>query len=1205
MEGIHGVDVSWLHHSLKDPNQRTRRGSLSVPAETQPRTSSDSIGRSSIYSDAGSDSEKGAPARTANGRQHSPVPQTRRPYIGRRASSKERSTSPAPNGLPQAPRTGPTSRRNSWISNISSKFSSSNAPDSTQTITSPTSPKVPTIAVQPAAQPPGDLPVSQGKQGKGDKDGQTPSAPSSPKTGHPSFLQSALRRLSSSSGLPAAGKLAGSGTVCKRRIMNLDPDRERCRVHELDQNKLRRVAFCVDVEIAGGPRYVDEDDTQASKHTGKKMKEKGEGEALKHPQAVKHEKEQEGVIKISGEEVRKDEASKPDDIGEEETRDPSRKKEKKRRSEEERKERKDRKRKQAEANGMLPVEVTREDSESSPGSTPPGSSTPRSQDRPTVDPLRIYRRCCQLREAPILRRVTEQLSDPSVCAVATPGVVASLDFAGYIMSNVDLITLGDFLAVVPVRKLVMDDCELSDEGLRIILAGLLAAKSPKEAKKGEKRRKEDRNGVIEKLSLKNNNQISAEGWRHISLFMHMSKSLKAIDLSMIPFPKHRSGSLIRSKSALADASVILSEAIGERIAGPNLEELVLAECQLNTHQIGNIVDGVIKSGLKRLGLASNNINQEGLQHVCRYIQIGKSEGLDLGGNDLQDTIHILSEAFDEQNPLWALSLADCNLTPSSISELFPALVSLPSLRFIDLSHNRGLFSTQPDALGLFRKYLPQFQILKRIHLMDVDMSPEHAIALAEVLPETPSLAHLNMLENPLLSALASATDEASQEEACALYASLMAAVRVSDTIICIDIDVPSPETSEVVKALAKQVVAYCLRNMERGPIAEAFDTAAAAAAITEPHRGEKNVAVPDILLHLVGHVEGFPENHDDDEPAPDDDYVIGGTGVVKALGIVLGNKASDTRRYSRDFSPSSRASSKSRATSKSRGVSKSRTIVEESEVGDRKAKDMSKNLLGSARKIRARLQPALIREAKADEDLNYSKFSAELFSVSYTKRLPVGRLVFLDSTLERMVQRFEDEYPECRLDPAAPPPQPLAFAPNVVSRPSSFAHPSKIRNTDNQAPNSDPTSADQALTDEEDEIRPPLARHDSDVSLAGRALTMEEGRMHRFGQQVRRDILRPQLKDYVHGTTGHEYEATHLQLLRSRLELLNGSEIKERVMKEGPDAVMDEIGASAEELRILEEEDPEAFEKFRDAQLIAQYNIRGAGERSSEEAVGE
>jgi hypothetical protein len=274
-----------------------------------------------------------------------------------------------------------------------------------------------------------------------------------------------------------------------------------------------------------------------------------------------------------------------------------------------------------------------------------------------------------------------------------------------------------------------------------------------------------------------------------------------------------------------------------------------------------------------------------------------------------------------------------------------------------------------ELSDIISRYLPKMGILKRIHLTDVSMTPEQAIALAEILPDTPNLAHVNIMENPQLAALANAKDEANQEEACALYASLMAAVRVSKTIICIDIEVPSNDSSEIVKALAKQVVAYCLWNMERGPVAEISD---AVAAISEPHGGEKEVAVPDVLLHLVGHVEGFHENHDDDEPAPDDDYVIGGTGVVKALGICLRNRGNDSRRPSAD-----RTFSENNLSDTGSGSGTPRTPV-----SGGKAKDMSKNLLGSARKIRARLQPALLKEQKCGDRNSYRKqFTAAPISI--------------------------------------------------------------------------------------------------------------------------------------------------------------------------------------------------------------------------------
>ena len=468
--------------------------------------------------------------------------------------------------------------------------------------------------------------------------------------------------------------------------------------------------------------------------------------------------------------------------------------------------------------------------------------------------------------------------------------------------------------------------------------------------------------------------------------------------------------------------------------------------------------------------------------------------------------------------------------------------------------------------------------LKRIHLTDVSMTPEQAIALAEILPESPNLAHVNIMENPLLAALANAKVEANQEEACALYASLMAAVRVSKTIICIDIEVPSPDSSEIVKALAKQVVAYCLWNMERGPVAEISD---AAAAISEPHGGEKQVAVPDVLLHLVGHVEGFHENHDDDEPAPDEDYVIGGTGVVKALGICLRNRGNDSRRPSADHTFSDM----------SEGGSGSATPM--TPVSGGKAKDMSKNLLGSARKIRARLQPTLIKESRATgSDHNNYRRSTDAVIPTNNANKTLERLLFLDQTLEGMIKRFEDEFPETRLPSTITSP-PL---PDVRQRSPSEVKKDPLSTSFEEHSYDEPTLVEAAVSDDEEGLRPVLSRHNSDVSLASRALSQEEGRMHRFGQQFRRDILKPETEDHVHGTTGREEQPMHLQVLRAMVDDLAGEEIKNKIMEQGHDAVIAELSDEASYLRQqLMEKDPEGWEKFRESQEAAQRNIRLAG----------
>ncbi|KAL8694769.1 MAG: hypothetical protein Q9218_000615 [Villophora microphyllina] len=1101
----------------------------------------------------------------------------------RPSSEKATSTLPPPTKTSKeskSPSPGHLGRRNSWITSLSSKFSSSSTPS--QTSPAPGHDPSGKPASSPSLEVVNPFGAAVGPRAKDAKKSDVSSPPpsaASPKSAHPGFLQSALRRLSSGGGANM-GKAGGTGGICARKVMNVDPHRDRCGIPDLEPSKLRRVAFCVDVEIAAPAKYSEEEAedpesappprrpslTQLERQVDIKKKEdqklrKGEGEALKNPQAVAEEKDNLGAVKATGEELEKV-GSLPNQVTNGSVQIPSRRKEKKKRSEEERKERKERKRIQALDNGTKPIELTRQDSSSSTSPSPPnGEAVPKSTDRPTTDPLRIYRRCCQLRETPILKRITEQISSPSACPIATPGIISCLDLTGFWMQLPDIVTLGDYLAVVPVKKLIFEDCGLGDEAVRVILAGLLAAKTPEQAKHNKRLAKKQHNeskgkreqlGVVEKLSFKGNPKIGPEGWRHISFFINMSRSLKAIDLSGIslPPPTPATGSPIDTKAVQQsawDIPTLLQKSIAERAAGSNLEELVMGECDLDTNMIEMIVEAVIRCKVRRLGLAHNNLTPEGLQHVIQYLRQNECEGLDLGGNDLEDYLHMLADVLDQSKQIYALSLANCKLSPASLGSLLPALVRLPNFRFIDLSHNRDLFSKSPNALGLLRKYLPQLPIIKRIHLMDVAMTSEHAIALAEILPEIHTLAHLNILENHLISGLASAKDESGQEEACALYASLMAAVRVSKSIVCIDIDVPTEDSSEIVRALAKQVVAYSLRNMERLPLTEGSDTAIA--ALTDPHGGEKHVSVPDVLLHLVGHVDGMPENHDNYEPAPDDDYIVGGTGVVKALGICL-NRAADQRRSSRDMSPAIDSGT----------VTPTRRVLQEREVNKGKAKEMSKNLLGSARKIRARLQPALIREIRTGGSS----------SMAYR------RLQYLDSTLERMIQRFENEYPETRIN-TTPFGENIKTANNPTTDPTAATAPE-----DTLSPT---TTQDDDDYDFTTALKPALARHPSDHSLATRQAA-EEGRMHRFGQRVRREVLPPDTLDYAHSTTGEEPQSEHLRELRKRLEGYSGVDIENRVKEIGIDGAMREIGPTKEEVMELrkrgrgESEEKEVIERL-------------------------
>ncbi|KAK5170445.1 Microtubules assembly and stabilization protein [Saxophila tyrrhenica] len=1242
MEEVHGVDVSWLHHPNKgiqyDVKYVTKHSkhkhSQSSPdvrrdVKATPSTSNGSEPRKPVQKVSSDLSKLPSPSNVTPPTPAQPskdstnaVPSTPTPPRDINKALPKRPSMLARNSSERVSQDGSSRKRSSWMNSLSSKFSTTpERPGPTpaqlsrqQSNTSVNGPQTPSPNSNPAT--PGSEAVEENE----------PYTPAKPKESSSSFFSSITRRLSSASQAGNIPKAQGTGGVCPRKVLNVDPNRERCLVPEMDPARLRRVSFCVDVEIAGGPRYIDEEEDDEDKMKRKKefkMKERAEGEALKRPDALAEEKDEEGEPKLEAKanskaaQSNEQKGKKPDENGngangmtEEERESAARKREKKQKSEAERKERKEKRRKRAEENGQIPVELMLDgkggDGSSPPSDTANGSSTSLArtptqpqpnatkQDRPTTDPARIYRRCCQLRESPILKRITEQLSRPTTTLPAEPGVVQCLDLTGSRLQLADVISLGDWLAVVPVKHLKLEDADLSDEGVRCVLAGLLAAKRPEPTKRKSltPRHRQgipsssytERAGVVEKITLKNNPRLTRVGWKHISLFLYMCRSLKTIDLSMNFFPDTLPPSAhvtpIKSPSSAPygnaqdlDAAEALYKCLSERLGGRRLEELLMSECGLTSPQIRKVVDGAIVAGVSRLGLAGNSLDDEGLQHVLHYLRSGVCMALDVGGNDLRGKLNMIAEAINTQvdHPCWGLSLAGCNLDSASLKPLFAALVKLPNFRFIDLSHNRDLCLADNGLITLLRRYIGQMKDLKRVHLADVGMSPKQAIALADILPEGERLAHLSLLGNDKLTALANAKGEEEQEEACALYASLMASVRVSQTLICIDVDVPAPDNSEVVKALAKQIVAYSLRNMEQFAIAEATggapSTTNATTVLAGPHGGERavrEISVPDVLLHLVGHVEGSSENHDRDPPAPDEDYIIGGAGVVKALQYVLGEKETESRRASNAPTPSGTMTPIDRPGS-SAGL-----------VDQGKAKKMSKNLLGSARQLRARLQPALAKEAIGGDDMAYR------------------RLLGLDQTLQSMITRFEEEYPETRIS-----------APSAAGGPSetssltdqSTNQLATIKSNDPLAPASDDEQDD---LDELTSVRPTVSRHNSDVSLASRALSMEEGRLHRIGQQLRREVI-----DSPRSTEGgadwapwrkpeqSEQEAERFKKFREKIEGTSGEEIRKIIEKEeGWDGLLRKIGGTYEDLRKLQEQDPEAWEQFKVAQERAREHMK-------------
>lgn len=488
----------------------------------------------------------------------------------------------------------------------------------------------------------------------------SPQASSEPTKQPTGFLISTFRKLSSS-GAPGRfgkGSSACATADCKRVILNRNPTRERSKILELDGRKLRKVAFCVDVEVA--PATEDPEVVEARRLERRKRREQ---------RALEKEKEKEmqrdlppearspnGVALPTANLAEQDGRHEKQEMPRDDTTDLGARKAGPGDISTERTPGDDNMTPLLESEGA-PVESLQPHGAHSThddGARTPTTPNRKVNSRPTTDPAKIYKQCCQLRETLQLMIITEQLAKANGAAV-----LPLLDLSGHRFGRADSVALSDFLALVPIKKLIMEDCGLTDEMVRVVLCGLSSVKAPytKEGMSDEKggrlhtlpskAGKRFSRGFVESLSFKNNSMIGRDGWRYISLFIHMSHTLKAIDLSGVALPQppsvHAPSHMViqigKTPSNPLDTTPIFSRALGERLVGYGLEEVALAHCSISSEQLQSILEGITKGGTKRLSLKGNNLTDDGLALVGRWIKNTEGapncQGLDLSDNNLQ------------------------------------------------------------------------------------------------------------------------------------------------------------------------------------------------------------------------------------------------------------------------------------------------------------------------------------------------------------------------------------------------------------------------------------------------------------------------------------------------------------------------------------------------------------------------------------------
>lgn len=210
----------------------------------------------------------------------------------------------------------------------------------------------------------------------------------------------------------------------------------------------------------------------------------------------------------------------------------------------------------------------------------------------------------------------------------------------------------------------------------------------------------------------------------------------------------------------------------------------------------------------------------------------------------------------------------------------------------------------------------------------------------------------------------------------------------------------------------------------------------------------------------------------------------------------------------------------------------------------------------------------------------------------------------MDFTLHRMIQRFEDEYPETRI---VPQPAPASAAPDNTSQHSGedATGPSVVGNL-----NGSVMDNENAIDDEEtDQYAVHLSRTSSMTSLHARAMTSEEGHVHRLGQNLRRDFLNPPLSQ---GDPDDD-DAAHLVALREKLERLHEQQSQSPFDSAQAEEAFEKLGSTVDELWAAQRQDVEGFERFKQSQIAAQINsglrlaasMRGADNEESKKTASD
>ncbi|KAH9050180.1 hypothetical protein EDB84DRAFT_1449558 [Lactarius hengduanensis] len=177
-------------------------------------------------------------------------------------------------------------------------------------------------------------------------------------------------------------------------------------------------------------------------------------------------------------------------------------------------------------------------------------------------------------------------------------------------------------------------------------------------------------------------------------------------------------------------------------------------------------------------------------------RLGALRTLDLRGNDIRGGITYIAQVLKRNRTLKLLNLSENKLEVTGLVAIAEALKYNSCLETLDLSKNPccgpGL-----DGVQSLRTAFTLNTALKRLFLSSTGLASAGAIALAEFLPESVSLLHLDLTMNTLDLAGVMA---------------LSSGLKANHVMRCLDLNIP-PDDEEMAR-MCRDILNTCVRNTE-------------------------------------------------------------------------------------------------------------------------------------------------------------------------------------------------------------------------------------------------------------------------------------------------------------------------------------------------------------------------------------------------------